>query len=160
MTFLWIISLHKEQSTTYNSNIIKFNSICIKLSNLTPILLHNYYKFCYDRKLVKQNKLQKLRNNCNSMYTTLCPINKLTAVTSSNHNLFWKFCHWQIFQKICNKVIILKIPTHLVHVATLPCKTQCLKTSDVLKLMSWLTINHKATHLSVVKFSIVTILQS
>ena len=39
---------------------------------------------------------------------------------------------------------LIKVPPHLMHVSTLPGETQCQKTSDILKLMWWLTINHKA----------------
>ena len=52
--------------------------------------------------------------------------------------------------------LLLKIPTYLIPIATLPWKHQCLKTSDILKLMSWLMINHKVVYLKirgVVKFS-------
>ena len=100
------------------------------------------------------NVVARFRVLCLALASTYT---ELMAVTSSNLNRFSKKITYR-FSRKCAIKRSLKILPHLIHVATLPCKTQCLKTSDILKLMSWSPINHTVVqpHIwGVVKFPIV-----
>jgi len=65
----------------------------------------------------------------------------------ANVDRFSKFFHPQTQQRLCNELII-KGPSHLKGVDTLPVKCKCQETTDNQKQMSSLTINFNLIYYS------------
>ena len=95
----------------------------------------------------EQERRRDLPVQCQTAsHTRACPIHeKGRHQTQISNNRFSIFFPWQIVYEICSKAL-LKIPQHLIRVATLPCKNASMsenKRRSQTTIVISLTINHK-----------------